>query len=221
MKQTLSEIGFRLRALRESRHHSQESLASECRQRGFSVSRNQLAKYELGLGVVPARFIPVFSLVLDVGITDLLPPLGGRSESKVTPLPGKIRNLTGRKIQAFRKMRKWTQSKLAITVQELGVPMTREIIANLETQRSCVTDYQLVFLAKALQIPLNSLFPGTTNLIEAPHISRRNSSLKKPLLGQPNTNNSIPGPLARLSRTVSGFAKKFISRRLLPSSWAG
>jgi hypothetical protein len=45
--------------------------------------------------------------------------------------------------------------------------------------------------------------------------------LKKPLLGQWNKNNSIPGPLARLSRTVSRFAKKFISRQLFSSSRSG
>ena len=47
----------------------------------------------------------------------------------------KIKNLTGQKIRLFRKQRGWTQDRLASSLQRLGVPITRSLIANIETQR--------------------------------------------------------------------------------------
>jgi transcriptional regulator with XRE-family HTH domain len=77
MKQLPSKIGLRLRELRHSRHQTQESLAAECRQRGFAITRTKLAKYEIGMAQVPARFIPIITHILKVDITDLLPPING------------------------------------------------------------------------------------------------------------------------------------------------
>lgn len=82
MKKTLSKVGFRLRALRHSRRWTQETLAAACQARGFAVTRAKLAKYEIGLAEVPAHFIPIFAHVLKVDITDLLPPIGGKSNAQ-------------------------------------------------------------------------------------------------------------------------------------------
>jgi transcriptional regulator with XRE-family HTH domain len=79
MKQIPSKIGLRLRELRQSRRQTQESLALECRQRGFAITRTKLAKYEIGMTQVPAHFIPVLAYVLKVDVTDLLPPITRRS----------------------------------------------------------------------------------------------------------------------------------------------
>jgi hypothetical protein len=69
-------------------------LAKECRQRGFTVTRAKLAKYEIGMTQVPARFIPIIAHVLKADITDLLPPVGGedRPNSKTVS----ARNLSGK-----------------------------------------------------------------------------------------------------------------------------
>ena len=158
-EQNLSGVGFRLRALRQSRHRTQACLAAACQQKGFPVSRSQVASYEIGRIDVPARFIPVIAYVLKADITDLLPPIGGQAESTLAPTLARIRNLTGQQIRALRRNRKWSQSKLAGVIRTMGAPMTREIIANLETRRTRVKDYDLVLIAKALQIPMDSLFP--------------------------------------------------------------
>ncbi len=81
MKRAFSKIGFRLRALRRARHWTQESLASACQYHGFAVTRAKLAKYEIGLTEVPARFIPIFAHILKADIAELLPPIGRRPES--------------------------------------------------------------------------------------------------------------------------------------------
>jgi transcriptional regulator with XRE-family HTH domain len=159
MKQIPCKIGLRLRALRQSRHQTQASLAKECWQRGFAVTREKLAKYEIGMTKVPARFIPIIAHVLKADITDLLPPVGGQDRPNSRTELMQVRNLSGKKIQFFRKKQKWTQRQLAFVLRNMGVSITRETVANVESQRTRVRDYQLVYFAKALQIPLESLLP--------------------------------------------------------------
>ncbi len=207
MKPYLTQIAIRLRALRKSRHQTQESLAAKCRQYGFPVSRNKLAKYEIGLTNIPAHFIPIAAHALNIDVTDLFPPIGIQSESPFMPQGAKTRNLTGKQIQAFRKKQKWSQRKLAAVIRKMGAPMTREIIANLETQRSRVKDYELVLFAKTFQIPLNSLFPANANFTAFRKSPVKNSD-------RCDKTRLIPNPLARMTRRISRFAKRFIAKPL-------
>jgi transcriptional regulator with XRE-family HTH domain len=211
MKQTLSQVGFRLRALRRLRHHTQASLASVCQYRGFPVSRSQLARYEIGYADVPARFIPVLAYVLRADITDLLPPLGMRVEPSFKPEAVKGRNLTGQQIRFFRRQRKWTQQKLAEALQKMGLPITRHVIANIETLRTEVTDCQLVCFAAALRVSVHSLFPN----------SRHSASSADALDDNLQTNRQhpirhksepIPNPYARIVGTIKRFAKRLLPR---------
>ena len=59
----------------------------------------------------------------------------------------------------FRHQAGWTQDVLAAKMQLLGCYMTREIIANIETRRSSVTDKQVVILAEVFGEEVGSLFP--------------------------------------------------------------
>lgn len=211
MKKTLSKVGFRLRALRRSRHWTQRSLAAACQARGFAVSRSQLASYEIGRIDVPARFIPVLAHILKADITNLLPPIGGQPESKPASALARIRNLTGQQIQAFRRNRKWSQSKLAGVIRTMGAPMTREIIANLETRRTRVKDYDLVLVAKALQIPMDSLFTGEARATNFPDAFNDNPQSQNPL--ETRRRNGQLNPFTRMARKIGKFAKRLITRR--------
>jgi transcriptional regulator with XRE-family HTH domain len=211
MKQNLSKVGFRLRALRQSRHWTQACLAAACQARGFAVSRCQLARYEVGIADVPARFIPVFAYVLKADITNLLPPIGGQFESKPAPTLARIRNLTGQQIQAFRRKRKWSQSKLAGVIRTMGAPMTREIIANLETRRTRVKDYDLVLVARALQIPVDSLFLCEARATNFPDAFNDNPQSQNPL--EARWRNGQLNPFTRMARKFGKFAKRLITRR--------
>jgi transcriptional regulator with XRE-family HTH domain len=155
MKSNLSKVGFRLRSLRRSHRWTQEFLAALCQRQGIPISRCQLARYEIGYSDVPARFIPNLARIFMVEITDLLPPITGqfRPATQWT----KIKNCSGQQIQTIRKKRKWSQKQLAIIMRNIGVPITREIIAGIESRRHCVKDYQLIFFAKALRCSLHSL----------------------------------------------------------------
>ena len=68
-------------------------------------------------------------------------------------------NLIGRNVGRFRYQQSWTQEELAAKMQLLGCYMTRDIIANIENRRSSANDKQIAFLAEALQVEINDLFP--------------------------------------------------------------
>jgi transcriptional regulator with XRE-family HTH domain len=213
MKKTISKVGFRLRALRRSRHWTQEYMADACQTHGFAVSRTQLARYEIGYTDVPARLIPIFAHLLKAEITDLLPPIGGKLDAQHSSVRTNARNLAGQQIRGFRRRRKWSQEKLARTIQGMGVPVTRGIIANLESQRTRAKDYQLVFLAKALQIPLNWLFPNSTSSVALVPVLNRNSSSGNTLPKPRNKTQLNLGTFTRVARKISRLAKRFIARR--------
>lgn len=68
-------------------------------------------------------------------------------------------NIIGRNIARFRFQQGWTQTVLAAKMQLLGCYMTREIIANVETCRSAVTDKRIAFFAVVFGVSVNDLFP--------------------------------------------------------------
>lgn len=68
-------------------------------------------------------------------------------------------NVIGQNVAKFRYQRGWTQDELVGKLQLLGCYMTRDILANIETQRSIVTDTQIEFLAEIFGIREGSLFP--------------------------------------------------------------
>jgi transcriptional regulator with XRE-family HTH domain len=73
-------------------------------------------------------------------------------------------NLIGRNVAKFRYQAGWTQEFLATRMQLLGCYISREIIANIETRRSAVTDKRIVFFATVFKVSLNDLFPTGLNL---------------------------------------------------------
>ena len=124
-------------------------------------------------------------------------PSAGQSESTTRAAGAKIRNLTGQQIRAFRRNRKWSQSKLAGVIRTMGAPMTREIIANLETRRTRVKDYDLVLVAKALQIPMDSLFPDEAGVTNSPDDFNNNPQSQNPLEARRRNGQLNPSPVWR------------------------
>ena len=68
-------------------------------------------------------------------------------------------NVVGQNVVKFRHRAGWTQDVLAAKMQLLGCYITREIIANIETRRSSVTDKQVVILAEVFCVEVGCLFP--------------------------------------------------------------
>lgn len=81
-------------------------------------------------------------------------------------------------IRQFREKRGWTQYELADSFRKMGLPITRSIIANIETQRCSVTDCQMLFFARVLGISWKSLFPDEAVLNKyMPRLATKKSEL--------------------------------------------
>jgi transcriptional regulator with XRE-family HTH domain len=68
-------------------------------------------------------------------------------------------NVTGKNVAKFRYQRGWTQDELVGKLQLLGCYMTRDILANIETQRCIVKDKQIEYFAEIFGVKEGSLFP--------------------------------------------------------------
>jgi transcriptional regulator with XRE-family HTH domain len=80
------------------------------------------------------------------------------------------RNLIGRQISRIRDEQKISQAGLATKCQLLGWDVSREILARIETQVRCITDSEIVILTRALNVPVQMLFPK--RLRTPPSLSR-------------------------------------------------
>ena len=68
--------------------------------------------------------------------------------------------LAGRLRQAREKLG-WSQSDLARELQLRGWDAGRTLITKIELRERCVTDYELVVLARVLSVRLDDLTKGT------------------------------------------------------------
>lgn len=71
------------------------------------------------------------------------------------PLGGK--NIIGAKIAAIRKARHIKQKDFLARLQTLGMDISATSLSRLEGEHRLVQDYEVVILAKALDIPVEEL----------------------------------------------------------------
>jgi transcriptional regulator with XRE-family HTH domain len=83
-------------------------------------------------------------------------------------------NLVGPRVRQLRMNRHWTQRELSAIVCSLGWRITRGLLAKMESTETRVTDCDLVFLAKALNVDIADFFPnGLTSKIRTKIQSHR------------------------------------------------
>jgi transcriptional regulator with XRE-family HTH domain len=75
-----------------------------------------------------------------------------------------VKNLAGANIRLLRKKRGWSQQELAKSLRGAGMAITRDIIANIETQRCHVPDTLLVLFASQLDVMAEALLPDRAGL---------------------------------------------------------
>jgi transcriptional regulator with XRE-family HTH domain len=73
-------------------------------------------------------------------------------------------NVIGQNIAKFRYQRGWTQDELVGKLQLLGRYITRDILANIETKRSIVTDKQIEYFAEVFGVKAGDFFPEKRRL---------------------------------------------------------
>jgi transcriptional regulator with XRE-family HTH domain len=69
------------------------------------------------------------------------------------------RNLIGPEVRKMRTIQNLAQKDLVARCGVLGWIVSRDMIAAIEGQARCVTDSEIVALAAALRIPVESLLP--------------------------------------------------------------
>ena len=69
------------------------------------------------------------------------------------------RNIVGPQVRCIRYEKRLSQPALAAICQRLGWDIARDTIAKIEGQTRWVGDFELILMARALETPLESLFP--------------------------------------------------------------
>ena len=68
-------------------------------------------------------------------------------------------NIIGRQVGKLRNQRGLSQNQVAMKCQRMGWDVSRTIIAKIESGIRCVSDSELLLLAKALEVSVSDLFP--------------------------------------------------------------
>lgn len=68
-------------------------------------------------------------------------------------------NISGENVKHLREARKLSQEQLATLMQLKDVQMSQKAISRLESGVRIITDYELMILAKVLNVDVESLLP--------------------------------------------------------------
>lgn len=87
-------------------------------------------------------------------------------------MPYNSRNLVGPQLRRLRSNKDWSRNDLAIKLQILGLESaTSERIYKIEARYACVADEELIFIARALGVSTEELYPdvirGAKHLYDA------------------------------------------------------
>jgi len=68
-------------------------------------------------------------------------------------------NVVGPTIRKLRYQRELTQELFSARCARFGWDMSRQALSKIEAQVRCVTDRELIVIARALRVPIGDLFP--------------------------------------------------------------
>jgi len=72
----------------------------------------------------------------------------------------RTKNMVGPKIRKLRSARGLSQSKLAMRLQLDGLDVSREVLAQMESQFHCIKDNHIFHFACVLEVKMSDLFVG-------------------------------------------------------------
>ena len=75
---------------------------------------------------------------------------------------GAPQNIVGPVVRKIRYGKSWTQAMLAARCGRVGWDIGENTISKIEAQVRCVTDEELVHLARALRVKEQELFPSSS-----------------------------------------------------------
>jgi len=69
-------------------------------------------------------------------------------------------NLIGAQVRRLRSRKEWSRNELAVKIQILGLgSATAERVYKIEARYACVTDEELYYIARALGVSVEELYP--------------------------------------------------------------
>ena len=74
--------------------------------------------------------------------------------------PFPLRNVLAARLRRAREKRGWSQSDLARELQLIGWDAGRTLITKIELRERCITDFELIVLARVLSVGLDDLTKG-------------------------------------------------------------
>ena len=86
------------------------------------------------------------------------------ADARPRPKTPPIRNVVGLEIRRLREEKGWSQADFARELQLAGWDVERTVLTKIELRRRCVTDYELLLLAKILKVTLNDFVPKRLEL---------------------------------------------------------
>ena len=78
-----------------------------------------------------------------------------------SPADFPLRNVLAGRLRQAREKLGWSQSDLARELQLRGWDAGRTLVTKIELRERCVTDYELIVLARVLSVCLDDLTKGT------------------------------------------------------------
>lgn len=88
-------------------------------------------------------------------------------------------NINGPMVIKLRQARGWSQEVLAARLQCQDDDISREVLANIETGRTQVTDKHIRALQKVFQVPVIQLFPRSVQELDEKFAKRENDRPRK------------------------------------------
>ncbi len=76
-------------------------------------------------------------------------------------------NIVGPQVRKLRDQHGWSQEVLAARLQRAGWDITRGTLAKIEAQVRCVSDAEVLMLARALKRGVEELYPTSKSVIVA------------------------------------------------------
>lgn len=80
----------------------------------------------------------------------------------INKTPSGRNNICGGNVARLRKLKKWSQNRLASMLQIRGLNVDKNAIQRIEAGKRFVTDIELVYLAEVLEVPLGDLMDRST-----------------------------------------------------------
>ena len=78
----------------------------------------------------------------------------------INKTPGGQNNICGVNVARLRKQKKWSQNRLASMLQIHGLNVDKNAIQRIEAGKRFVTDIELAYLSRVLEVSLEDLLDG-------------------------------------------------------------